>query len=222
MLHKLNALKHGAFSKQWLLPGESAEVLEKLKEAVFDELRPEGVINSTVAEAVVATLRDLGRVDKIWGVFFAVHPIARMLEKSKGEVTAELESYVREQEEKLNALAHAATKIDKQDKRAQQAHKEDVNSLVIAMEKLLSLVLGIQHENNIALARRQELCAMLNRLLGQFYKNRDIRQADDILAAQKASATNGSKPERKPKGIPVAELLARKKTEAFDDDESFD
>ncbi len=221
MLSKLNALKHGAFAKQSLLPGESAEELQKLKEEVFEDLHPEGVINRKIAEALTASLRDVERVDNMWGAFFGSHPIARMLRDSKGNVTAELEAYVRAKDEQLKALAQAARKIDQEDKRAQRDYKENVEGLRIAMAQLVSLVLGIPKIGGTAINRRQEMCANINRLQAQFYKNRDFKRADDLLAPHRYKNSNSSKSAGKSRGTPISELVARRKVEGIDD-ESFD
>ncbi len=220
MLAKLNALKHGAFSKQSLLPGESAEELQKLKEAVLEDLRPEGIINTKMAEAITACLRDIDRVDNMWGVFFGSHPIARMLRDSNGKVTPELEAHVRKQDEQLRTLAHGAAKIDLEDKAAQREHKEDVKRLANAMEQNLSLLLGISGVGRTAVDRRQEICANLNRLQAQFYKNRDFKRADNVLA--KCKNAKSSNPAGKSRGTPISEIVARRKAEEIDEDEDFE
>ncbi len=127
---------------------------------------------------------------------------------------------LRTKDEQLKALAQATRKIDQEDKRAQREHKENVERLTIAMEHLVSLVLGIPKVASTAIDRRQEMCANINRLQAQFYKNRDFKRADDFLATHRCKNSNSSN-SCKSKGTPISALVGRRKVEGIDD-ENFD
>ncbi len=53
---KLNALKHGLLAQEVLLPGEDSEVFQELSQWLITDLRPEGAIETTLAERIVAGL----------------------------------------------------------------------------------------------------------------------------------------------------------------------
>jgi hypothetical protein len=50
------ALKHGAFSRRYLLPGESIEEFEKLHAQLLDELRPDGALEHDIVATIARLL----------------------------------------------------------------------------------------------------------------------------------------------------------------------
>lgn len=50
---RLNSIKHGLTARQVLLAGESQEQYDQLRQAVFEELMPDGVIASQLADALL-------------------------------------------------------------------------------------------------------------------------------------------------------------------------
>ena len=67
---KLNALKHGLLAQEVLLPGEDSEVFQELSQWLIADLRPEGAIETTLVERIVAGYWRLLRLQRVEaGVF---------------------------------------------------------------------------------------------------------------------------------------------------------
>jgi hypothetical protein len=67
---KLNALKHGLLAQEVLLPGEDSEVFQELSQWLYNDLRPEGAIETTLVERIVAGYWRLLRLQRVEaGVF---------------------------------------------------------------------------------------------------------------------------------------------------------
>ena len=67
-----NALKHGLRARKWVvLHGESAAEFERLEAALIEELAPEGVLQSLLAQRVAAAVWRLGRAEQLETQLFA-------------------------------------------------------------------------------------------------------------------------------------------------------
>jgi hypothetical protein len=67
-----NALKHGLRARKWVvLHGENAAEFERLEAALIDELAPEGVLQSLLAQRVAAAVWRLGRAEQLETQLFA-------------------------------------------------------------------------------------------------------------------------------------------------------
>ena len=60
-----NALKHGLFSRQVLLPSENAEAFREFAENIKSELNPQGGLEDALVERIVGLLWRLQRLEKI-------------------------------------------------------------------------------------------------------------------------------------------------------------
>ena len=60
-----NAIKHGFFAQNLLIKGELAEDLDTFKEAVYFDLRPEGVMEELLVEKMISTIWRWKRLLKI-------------------------------------------------------------------------------------------------------------------------------------------------------------
>jgi hypothetical protein len=74
---RLNAVKHGLTAQQVLVAGESQEHYDQLRQAVFEELMPDGVIASQLADRVVTLLWRMRRIPAFeaalleWGAYMS-------------------------------------------------------------------------------------------------------------------------------------------------------
>ena len=61
---RMNAVRTGVYARTIILPGENAASYEKIRAAVFSELRPQGVIERMLADQIAADIWRLRRIDK--------------------------------------------------------------------------------------------------------------------------------------------------------------
>jgi hypothetical protein len=83
-----NALRHGLLSAEMLLPGEDEAALKGLSEHLRDELQPNGELEGSLVERVIAAdwrLRCLGRVEA--GIF-AGERFEELAERAEREARA--------------------------------------------------------------------------------------------------------------------------------------
>lgn len=59
---RLNAVSHGIFSSEVLLPGEDAALLADLRDALVAELGPEGVVEMVLVERIISSIWRLKRM----------------------------------------------------------------------------------------------------------------------------------------------------------------
>jgi hypothetical protein len=62
LVTRLNAVSHGIFSKEVLLPGEDAALLARLRENMCDELKPVGELETVLVERIICAIWRLKRV----------------------------------------------------------------------------------------------------------------------------------------------------------------
>jgi hypothetical protein len=82
---KLNAVSHGLFTRNILLPGENAELLSQMRDKYHKELKPKGEIETLLVERIVSSAWRLNRVLKIDALTNMVKP--------KDEITDDFEYY---------------------------------------------------------------------------------------------------------------------------------
>jgi hypothetical protein len=59
---RVNAVSHGFFSKEVLLPGEDSQLLDELRDKCIEELEPEGELETMLVERIIACTWQLKRL----------------------------------------------------------------------------------------------------------------------------------------------------------------
>ncbi len=61
---RMNAVRTGVYARTIILPGENSASYEKIRDAVFSELRPQGIIQKMLANQIAADIWRLIRLDR--------------------------------------------------------------------------------------------------------------------------------------------------------------
>ena len=89
---RLNALKHGLLSQQVLLPGEDADALRELGEALRAELQPVGVLENLLVNRIIALFWKLQRMDRVEAGIFAAEHSRELAERAEREASSYISS----------------------------------------------------------------------------------------------------------------------------------
>lgn len=61
---RFNALQTGIHADSRILPGESESEYQQMRDAVFEELQPDGIIQGAIADQIADDIRRLWRIDR--------------------------------------------------------------------------------------------------------------------------------------------------------------
>jgi hypothetical protein len=83
-----NALKHGLFSEQVLLPGEDEDAFRELSEHLRAELQPVGYMESLLVERIIAAYWRLLRLGRVEAGIFAWELYGELAKRARKEAAS--------------------------------------------------------------------------------------------------------------------------------------